>query len=102
MPFEVSVDIENTPLLLASSQGLVNVVDRLLEADASVDIMNDNGDTPLIWVCYKGHNGVVGSLLRAKVDIDILNHHGDNPLIYFFGVSGWLTEEIDISNKRGP
>jgi ankyrin repeat protein len=64
----------------ASQNGHVDVVDRLLDAQASVDQANKNGATSLYIAAEKGHVDVVNRLLDAKATVDQARNDGFTPL----------------------
>ncbi len=60
----VSDVCKKTPLHMASDQGHAEVVAFLLQAGASQDMCNSQGETPLVAACSKGHLPVVKLLLH--------------------------------------
>jgi ankyrin repeat protein len=70
----------NTPLHLACTNGIVQVVVELLQHGSDVDA-KDNGDwTPLHYACYKGHVVVVQALLSRGANTELKDREGDTPL----------------------
>ncbi|GAX27536.1 hypothetical protein FisN_13Hu381 [Fistulifera solaris] len=59
---------KKTPLHVASDQGHAGIVAFLLQAGASQDMCNSQGETPLVAACSKGHLSVVKLLLQQASD----------------------------------
>ena len=70
----------NTPLLIASGHGHLDVVQYLVEQGASLDKANDSGWTPLISAASSGHLKVARSLLEQGADRDKADNDGWTPL----------------------
>lgn len=78
------------PLLIASSQGNVNLVDRLLEAGAEVNQQAERvcggwrTSTALEGACLEGHVSVVERLIRggAAIDLEGEPDRGSRPLAF--------------------
>ncbi|KAL5964078.1 Ankyrin repeat domain-containing protein 50 [Taenia solium] len=72
-----SVDVEardaagSTPLVLASRQGYLEIVKCLLEANAKLDQIDQDGWSALRSAAWGGHIDVVNLLLESGVDVDI-------------------------------
>lgn len=47
----------STPLMKACSSGRLDIVRRLVEAGADVDVRNNDGNTALCWACWCSPNG---------------------------------------------
>eukprot|EP00955_Chlamydomonas_euryale_P022550 238029-Chlamydomonas_euryale.AAC.13 len=58
---------------MACANGHTEVVRRLLEAGADVDMKNAEENTPLHWACLNGHTDVVRALLEKKASPCALN-----------------------------
>jgi ankyrin repeat protein len=69
-----------TPLIMASQQGHLPVVQALLQAGADVYIATDDGDTPLIGASQDGRLPIVQALLQAGADVDKAANNGATPL----------------------
>ena len=74
----IEVDLANvvggTALQLASHQGMLAVVEKLIEKRADVNKQNRNGFTALMWACKKKHADIALALLEddnIKVDLFI-------------------------------
>lgn len=80
------IDINNVPqyftppLMVASSQGHVDIVELLLERGAHVDYGTGEG-TALKVACLEGHVDVVDRLLAAGADVNISDWQGFTPLM---------------------
>jgi uncharacterized protein len=80
------IDINNVPqyntppLMAASSNGHVDIVELLLEKGAKVDYGTGEG-TALKVACLGGHVDVVDRLLAAGADVNIADWQGFTPLM---------------------
>lgn len=70
----------NTPLQIASLEGLADVVQLLLDAGCDINCKNIDMETPLIDAVENGHLEVVQLLLNAGLDPRQSNHKGEEPL----------------------
>lgn len=70
----------NTPLQIASLEGLANVVQLLLTAGCDTNCKNIDMETPLIDAVENGHLDVVQMLLNAGLDPRQSNAKGEEPL----------------------
>lgn len=70
----------NTPLQIASLEGLADVVRLLLDAGCDTTCINIDMDTPLIDAVENGHLEVVQLLLEAGLDARQSNAKGEEPL----------------------
>ena len=69
-----------TALMLASSEGHLDIVQILLQAKAIPDLQNKNGDTVLLIAAAKGHSDIVQQLLECGANPNICNRNGSTPL----------------------
>ncbi len=65
-----------TPLVLAASNGLADVVDELIHRRVGLDKVDGAGCTALKRAVTEGHESAVRSLLRAGANPDIPDHEG--------------------------
>ena len=63
----------DTPLIIACSEGYLKVVNKLIAAGAKIDDQNANGWTPLIYAAYFGHLAVVQLLLEHNAKVNETN-----------------------------
>ncbi|KAJ3080424.1 hypothetical protein HK102_003071 [Quaeritorhiza haematococci] len=71
----------DTPLILASQRGFINIVKMLIEAGASANLANDHGNTALHYACFWRHPEVAVYLVRnAGAYVNVLNKHQKKPL----------------------
>lgn len=85
-----SDEIDNTPIMIASVKGYVEIVRLLIEnSKPDMTILNGYGGTALIPACERGHEEVV-RLLLEKTDVNV--NHINRP--------GWtaLLEAIILSD----
>lgn len=73
-------EMDNTALHLVAKEGLVDMVNCLLEHGANIDALNDKKNTPLFNAIRKGHDDVVKLLIRQNADIKIRNDAGMNAI----------------------
>ena len=62
------------------SGSYITVVRRLLQAQASIDLWDRQGDTALTQAAYYGHTGVVDRLLQEKANAELRDRHGETAL----------------------
>ncbi|KAL8998529.1 MAG: hypothetical protein Q9169_002472 [Polycauliona sp. 2 TL-2023] len=70
----------NTPLQIASLEGLADVVQLLVDAGCDINCKNIDMETPLIDAVENGHLDVVQLLLSAGLDPRQSNAKGEEPL----------------------
>ncbi|MFT3931166.1 MAG: ankyrin repeat domain-containing protein [Spongiibacteraceae bacterium] len=79
---DARVGNNETALMRAARQGLVEHVDELIDAGASIDVKNADGNTALWLACYSGNETIVKKLIDADADLDNQNDNGATALIY--------------------
>ena len=65
---------KSTPLILASINGNIKIVELLLEAGADVNNLDENGYTALMHASERGHVEIVYLLLINKADIGVYGY----------------------------
>jgi ankyrin repeat protein len=68
------VNYISTPLILASINGNIKIVELLLEAGADVNNLNENGYTALMHASERGHVEIVNLLLINNADIGVYGY----------------------------
>lgn len=97
-----------SPLFIASSQGNVNLVDRLLEAGAEVNQRTENrfalAVTPLEAACKEGHITVVERLIRvgAATDVDDDPDRNSSPLAWAIEADSLAVVSILLRSGANP
>ncbi|KAF4337488.1 CAMK kinase [Fusarium beomiforme] len=69
-----------TPLILAASEGCVNIVEVLLDNGANIEASNLAAYTPLMSAADNGHPSVVSILLERRADVRSHDHEGRTSL----------------------
>ena len=67
--------------MCAALSGHLSCVTALLEANASIDLQNQNGVSALILAARDGHGEVVTALIEANASIDLQDEWGDSALM---------------------
>lgn len=101
---------KETPLLVASKEGHVKIVQQLLAAEGiDPNLANEDGETPLYVACKYGHLEIVQQLLRAnKIDINLTDKNGETPLSiadkngHSDIVEAFNELKADVNTKAGP
>ncbi|CAE7807683.1 Anks3 [Symbiodinium microadriaticum] len=75
-PDAVTGEPNHTPLMVASGNGHVRVVQLLLEAGAQKEAVAADGSTPLMWAALEGRDSVVRLLLEAGAEMDVRDQGG--------------------------
>uniref|UniRef100_A0A0P4WLI4 Ankyrin repeat, SAM and basic leucine zipper domain-containing protein 1 n=1 Tax=Scylla olivacea TaxID=85551 RepID=A0A0P4WLI4_SCYOL len=68
-----------TPLMFASKEGRVSIVQRLINAKVDVNKQDNRGWSALSWAATRGHGRVVRVLLQNSADPTRMNTHGQRP-----------------------
>jgi ankyrin repeat protein len=102
-----------TPLILASQQGKVDVVEFLLNRGASVNDVMTDGKTALIMACKNGHTEIVELLLKRGADQslkcnrqtprDIANSNGNTEMVKIldsYNRRGQIPEKVSGGKRR--
>jgi ankyrin repeat protein len=69
-----------SPLHIACSEALYDIIKLLLNNDADVDLKDNWGQTPLSWAAVGGHKAVVRLLLDRSADVESKDIYGRTPL----------------------
>ncbi|OCT70596.1 MIB E3 ubiquitin protein ligase 2 S homeolog isoform X1 [Xenopus laevis] len=91
------VDIKNqgrTALQVASHLGYMEVVKVLLQANANIDLRDDEGDTALHYAAYGNQAGVVRVLLSKGANTELLNNAKCTAL--YIAVNKGFTEVVQV------
>jgi ankyrin repeat protein len=59
----------------------INIIKLLIEADANVDIQNNNGDTALVWAVVKHNIEIIKLLLEAGANVNLQYNKGETVLM---------------------
>ncbi|XP_064628380.1 serine/threonine-protein phosphatase 6 regulatory ankyrin repeat subunit C-like [Lineus longissimus] len=72
----------NTPLMLAASEGLCNIIRRLVQGKCNVNFASNDGlcKSPMHILAMKGHVCCMEQLFQNGADVNILDHDGRSPL----------------------
>ncbi|KAM4703364.1 E3 ubiquitin-protein ligase MIB2 isoform 2-T2 [Rhinophrynus dorsalis] len=91
------VDIKNqgrTALQVASHLGYMEVVKVLLQANANIDLKDDEGDSALHYAAYGNQAGVVRVLLAKGANAELLNNAKCTAL--YIAVNKGFTEVVQV------
>jgi len=71
---------QDSPLGRAIEKGYTEIVQLLLDFDAKVDLVDNNGYLPIHNAALRGHADIVRILISKGVDINAVNKDQDTPL----------------------
>ena len=78
----LQADRRFTPLMRASKEGRLDMVDELLALGADSSVLNADGCNALWLACYNGSHAIIERLLAAGIAIDLQNGNGATCLMY--------------------
>jgi ankyrin repeat protein len=98
-----------TPLMLASGNGDLSLVKRLLTKKDNPNAQDADGATPLIYAARNGQANVVEVLIQAGAGLNTMDSHGMTALMYAAKngqaatVNALLTHkaQVNLSDKKG-
>ena len=90
---------QNTPLILAASEGHIEIVKVLLEKGADINAVEHGGNTSLLFAISQNHHDIVKILLSKNADVNIPNSEGETALLS--AVSLENTEIVKLIIKNG-
>lgn len=67
-------------LQIAANEGLLLVVEALLDAGAQIDAQDPAGDTALHYAMAAEHQGIIDLLVQSHADIYLRNLAGQRPV----------------------
>ena len=71
-----------TPLALASTLGLTDIISSLLIGKSNINFKMRDGRTALIWAAIAGKSEAVNSLIMNKADLNIADNDGKTALMF--------------------
>jgi ankyrin repeat protein len=85
-----------TPLMFASQNGHINIVNYLLYAGAKPNLQAVDGNTALMLAIQTGQIAVAETLIRNKADINLANNDGITPLMQAIMVDSFYIPDMLI------
>lgn len=71
-----------TPLMRASKEGRLDIVEELLGLGVDISVTNADGCNALWLACYNGSHRLIERLIAAGIDINLQNANGASALMY--------------------
>lgn len=71
-----------TPLMFACENGNKDILSLLIEAGASLNCQNIDGNTALIIAAHANHPAITEQLIKSKAEVNIKNAEGNTALIF--------------------
>jgi ankyrin repeat protein len=87
MLIEICTNVEgkdkygDTPLIFATKENCLNIVEKLILYNANVNAKDKTGVTPLLLAILKGHDEIAIILIDSEADLTIKNKMGITPLL---------------------
>ncbi len=72
----------NTALMMAASNGHIDITKLLLKAKADVNKQNDDGVTALMMASSEGYLDIVQELINGNADVNIKDKNNNTALMY--------------------
>lgn len=89
----------DTPLIVASREGNINIVREILKYDININALN-NDNTNALWAsCFANNLEIINELILAGIDINNQNVNGATSLIY--ASSAAKEEIVELLLKHG-
>ena len=88
-----------TPLLVASKNGSLAVIQALLDGGSDPNVATTNGTTPVMFAAASGHADAVRLLLDRGARVDARDAKGKSALT--FAAADGRTDAINVLTKRG-
>jgi len=102
--------VGNTPLLLASREGRLEIAELLLDKGANIEAKNEDGGTPLLIASQGGRLEIVALLLQSGANVEAQGNVTGNTSLLHASSNGHLEivallvakgAKIDTRNKEG-
>jgi len=102
--------VGNTPLLLASREGRLEIAELLLDKGANIEAKNEGGGTPLLIASQGGRLEIVALLLQSGANVEAQGNVTGNTSLLHASSNGHLEivallvakgAKIDTRNKEG-
>lgn len=90
---------KRSPLMYASSLGLVDISKLLLMGDADINSIDEDGKNALIYAIVNQENSVMELLLSNKIDCNVVDKQGYTPLHYAVMVGNEKAVKMLIKNS---
>lgn len=98
----LQTDRRFTPLMRASKEGCVDIVDELLALGVDIAVTNADGCNALWLACYNGSHTIIECLVAAGIDIDLQNGNGATCLMYVSSNSKPDLVELLLAKGANP
>ncbi len=92
-------DVHGATALFYSATGGTEVLKRLIQRGADVNLQDQKGRSPLIVAVLMNHIDAAGLLLAAGADVNHQDRHGATAL--FYAADAGFSELVDLLLKRG-
>jgi ankyrin repeat protein len=88
----LTIELEETPLICAAFAGNLEVAKVLVEAGAGVNAQSiPTRFSALLWAALKGYTEIVRLLIEAGADVNSINKRGESALVLFLHTQQYET-----------